>query len=437
MTAQEYVRRRKRLMRRIGDQAIAIVPSAAQQHRNRDVDYAFRQDSDLLYLTGFPEPEAVAVFIPGRQEGQFVLFCRDRDAAKEIWTGRRAGPQGAVNNYGADDAFPITDMDEILPGLLEQRQRVCYTLGRNTEFDQRLFGWVNQIRSQIRAGHHAPHEFVSLDCFLHELRLRKSGGELGAMRRAAQISIRAHERAMRVCQPGMKEYQIEAEFLHEFRLADAVPAYPSIVGGGANACILHYTENADVLHDGDLVLIDAGAEYQGYASDITRTFPVNGRFSPAQRDLYELVLSTQRAALTKVRPGNYWNDPHEAAVKVLTKGMVELGLLKGQPAKLIKEGAYRRFYMHRTGHWLGLDVHDVGDYRRGEGWRLFEPGMTLTVEPGIYIPQGGKGVSRRWWNIGIRIEDDVLVTREGHEVLTAALPNDPDAVETLMASSPV
>jgi Xaa-Pro aminopeptidase len=421
-------------MRMMGNDSIAIIPAAAQKIRNRDVDYPFRQDSDCLYLTGFPEPEAVAVLVPGRSQGQYILFCRERDPIKETWHGRRAGQQGAIDEYGADDAFPIADIDEILPGLLEQRGRVYYTIGRDPDFDQRLMGWVNQIRRQIRAGSHPPHEFVSLEYLVHDMRLYKSQAEVAAMKRAAKTSIKAHKRAMRSCAPGMKEYQIEAELLYEFHLAGTVPAYPLIVGGGENSCILHYTENKDVLNDGDLLLIDAGCECDGYASDITRTFPVNGQFNPAQRALYELVLSAQLAAIKKVAPGNHWNDPHDAAVRTLTKGMVDIGLLKGRPTKLIHDGEYRRFYMHRTGHWLGLDVHDVGDYRIANDWRLLEPGMTLTVEPGLYIPKGTKGISRRWWNIGIRIEDDVRVTREGCEVLTETLPKTADQIESLMAS---
>jgi Xaa-Pro aminopeptidase len=421
-------------MRMMGNDSIAIIPAAAQKIRNRDVDYPFRQDSDCLYLTGFPEPEAVAVLVPGRSQGQYILFCRERDPIKETWHGRRAGQQGAIDEYGADDAFPIADIDEILPGLLEQRGRVYYTIGRDPDFDQRLMGWVNQIRRQIRAGSHPPHEFVSLEYLVHDMRLYKSQAEVAAMKRAAKTSIKAHKRAMRSCAPGMKEYQIEAELLYEFHLAGTVPAYPLIVGGGENSCILHYTENKDVLNDGDLLLIDAGCECDGYASDITRTFPVNGQFNPAQRELYELVLSAQLAAIKKVAPGNHWNDPHDAAVRTLTKGMVDIGLLKGRPTKLIHDGEYRRFYMHRTGHWLGLDVHDVGDYRIANDWRLLEPGMTLTVEPGLYIPKGTKGISRRWWNIGIRIEDDVRVTREGCEVLTETLPKTADQIESLMAS---
>ncbi len=434
MNPKEFLRRRKTLMRMMGEGAIAIVPAAPMRVRNRDVEYPYRQDSDLLYLTGFPEPESVAVLMPGRRQAQYVLFCRDRDPEQETWHGRRAGQQGAVEHYGADDAFPISDMDEILPGLLENRERIYYTLGQELDFDRRLMGWINQIRSKVRAGSHPPHEFISLDYVLHDMRLFKSRAEVAAMRKAAAISIAAHRRAMAWCRAGMMEYQIEAELLHEFRRGGTEPAYPSIVGGGANACILHYTENASPLNGGDLLLIDAGAEYQGYASDITRTFPVSGRFRPAQRALYELVLEAQYAAIEQVRPGNHWNDPHDAAVKVITRGLVKLGLLSGRTPRLIRDGEYRRFYMHRTGHWLGLDVHDVGDYRVGEQWRLLEPGMVLTVEPGIYIPAHSKGVPRRWWDIGIRIEDDVLVTRDGHEVLSQALEKEPDEIEAMVGT---
>ncbi|MDQ3796688.1 MAG: aminopeptidase P N-terminal domain-containing protein [Pseudomonadota bacterium] len=434
MTISEFARRRKTLMRMMGDRGMAISPSAPVRLRNRDVDFPYRQDSDFLYLTGFSEPESVAVLVPGRAQGQFILFCRERDTNKEIWHGRRAGPEGAISQYGADDAFPIADIDEILPSLLDQRARVYYTLGRDDDFDRRVMGWINQIRARARAGGQPPYEFVSLEYLLHDMRLYKSQGEISAMKKAAAVSISAHERAMRVCRPGMNEYEIEAELLYEFRRAGLVPAYPPIVGGGVNGCILHYTENSAKLRNGDLLLIDAAAEFEGYASDITRTFPVNGRFNPAQREAYELVLEAHTAAISKVQPGNHWNDPHDAAVKVLTKGMVNMGLLKGKPAKLIRDGDYRRFYMHRTGHWLGLDVHDVGDYRIDDEWRLLEPGMTMTIEPGIYIPAGSRGLSKRWWNIGIRIEDDVQVTRDGHRVLTEDLVREPDAIEAFMSS---
>jgi len=432
VSQREFERRRRGLLRMMPADSIAILPAARERLRNRDVHYPFRQHSDFLYLTGFPEPDAVAVLAPGRKQGQYILFCRERDPKKEVWEGRRAGPEGAVEHFGADDAYPIADMDEILPGLLEDRRRVYYTMGEDTAFDHRLIGWVNQIRAKVRAGAHAPHEFVELAHVLHEMRLFKSRWELTRMRRAARVSMEAHERAMRRCRPGLYEYELEAEYQYVFRRAGMVPSYPPIVGGGANACILHYTENRDRLEDGDLVLVDAGCECEGYAADITRTFPVGGRFSDAQRALYELVLQAQEAAIRKVRPGNHWDDPHRAAVRVLTRGLVELGLLEGDVRKLVRNEAYKRFYMHRTGHWLGLDVHDVGEYRVGEQWRLLEPGMVLTVEPGLYVPADLEGVDRRWWNIGIRIEDDVLVTKEGCEVLTAALPKRVEEIEALV-----
>lgn len=432
---KEFAKRRKNLMRMIGNDAIAIVPASTVKVRNRDVEFDYRQDSDFMYLTGFVEPEAVAVLVPGRSQAQFILFCRERDMKMETWNGRRAGQQGAMDHYGADDAFPIGDIDEILPGILEQRERVFYTMGVNADFDHRVIGWVNQIREKGRGGSHTPHEFIALEHLLHELRLFKSGAEISNMKKAAKAAIAGHRRAMKYCQPGMYEYQVEAELLYEFKKAGCDTAYPSIVGGGDNGCILHYTDNKDVLNDGELLLIDAGAEYQGYASDITRTFPVNGVFSEPQLELYNLVLDAQLAAIAAVQPGNHWNDPHEAAVKVLTKGLVKLGLLKGRPSQLIKDGEYRRFYMHRTGHWLGLDVHDVGDYKIEEQWRLFEPGMVLTVEPGIYIPAKSRGVPKRYWDIGIRIEDDVRVTRNGNEVLTQALVKEADAIEAFMASA--
>jgi Xaa-Pro aminopeptidase len=433
MNMTEFKRRRSQLMKMIGKGSIAIVSSASQQVRNRDVEYPFRQDSDFLYLTGFNEPGAVLVLIPGRKHGEFILFCRENDPQQETWHGRRAGQQGAMEVYGADDSFPIDDIDDILPGLLEEREKVYHIMGRYPEFDTRLMGWVNQIKAQSRSGVHVPYEFVSLDHLLHDMRLYKSRVEIRLMKKAARVSVAAHTRAMQVCKPGLYEYSIEAEYNHEFRANDAQHAYPPIVGSGENGCILHYTENSKQLNDGELLLIDAGCEVEGYASDITRTFPVNGRFSAAQKEVYEIVLQAQKAAIKKVKPGNHWNDPHNAAVRVITKGLIELKLLKGNLNKLIKEHAYRRFYMHRTGHWLGLDVHDVGDYKVGDQWRLLEPGMVMTVEPGIYIPAHSKGVHRKWWNIGIRIEDDVLVTSNGHEVLTTGLPSSVREIESLMA----
>jgi len=435
MSPKEFVKRRKQLMRMMGEGAIAILPAAPAKIRNRDAGYAYRQDSDFLYLTGFAEPESVAVLIPGREHGEYILFVRDKDPVRETWDGRRAGPEGAVDLYGADDGFPIGDIDDILPGMLEQCQRVFYTMGVHPEFDQRLMGWVNGLRAQVGKGRHTPHEFVVLDHVLHDMRLYKSRAEVSAMKRAAQIAATAHTRAMRFCKPGLKEYEVEAEFLHEFRRNGTEPSYQPIVGGGENACILHYTENRDVLRDGDLLLIDAGCEFDGYASDITRTFPVNGRFSAAQRAIYELVLEAQQAAIREIRPGRHCKEAHEAAVKTITRGLVRLGLLKGRVPALIKSEAYKRFFMHGTGHWLGLDVHDVGDYKVGDEWRVLEPGMVITVEPGIYVPGGSKGVAKKWWGIGIRIEDDVLVTKDGHVVLSEGVVKDPDDIEQLMRAA--
>ena len=432
MQTLEFARRRRELIRMMGHGSIAIVPAAHERIRNRDSHYPFRQDSDFHYLSGFPEPDAVLVLVPGRRQAEYILFCRERDPLMETWNGRRAGPEGATREYGADDAFPISDIDDILPGLLENRERVFYTMGNYTEFDQRVIGWVNGLRAQAKSGMHTPEEFVSLEHLLHDMRLYKSKAELTLMRHAAAISVRAHERAMRACRAGMNEAELEAEYLYEFRRHGGVPAYNPIVGGGANSCILHYVENNKPLRDGELVLIDAACEYQCYATDVTRTFPVNGHYTAEQRAIYELVLKAQLAAIDKMRAGNHWNRPHEEAIKVLTAGLVKLGLLKGSVSKLIKDETYKKFYMHRTGHWLGLDVHDVGDYKVGDEWRELEPGMVMTAEPGIYITEGTRGVNKRWWNIGVRIEDDVLVTRGEPEVLSAALVKQPDEIEAYM-----
>ncbi len=437
MKQTEHARRRKRLMQMMGKASVAILPAAPVAMRNRDVEYPYRQDSDFQYLTGFPEPESVAVLIPGRPHGEYVLFVRERDPLMETWHGRRAGLEGAKADYDADDAFPIGDIDDILPGLLERCERVYYAMGEHLDFDAKITAWVNRLKAKARAGVHTPSEFVALDHLLHDMRLFKGRSEIAAMRRAAKVSCEAHVRAMQCCRPGLMEYEIEAEFLGHFKRHHCEPAYNSIVGGGENACILHYTENDAELRDGDLLLIDAGAEYDCYAADITRTFPVNGRFSREQAALYQVVLDAQTAAIKKVRPGNHWNAPHQAAVKVLTRGLVELGLLKGSHASLIKEEAYRHFYMHRTGHWLGMDVHDVGDYKVGDAWRELEPGMVLTIEPGLYIAPGARigkrPVAKKWQGMGIRIEDDVLVTRDGCEVLTRGVPKEIDEIEALMA----
>jgi len=436
ISKKEFAARRRELMDLMEPNSIAIVPAAPVRTRSRDTEYPYRQDSDFFYLSGFAEPEAVLVLIPGRPHGEFVLFCRERDRTMEIWNGYRAGPEGAVKDFGADDAFPIGDLDEILPGLIEGRERVYYQMGKDPEFDRNVMNWVNTIRAKVRSGAHPPGEFIALDHLLHDMRLYKSPAEVKVMQRAADITANAHLRAMEKCRPGMMEFQLEAEFLHEFsREGSRFPAYSSIVGGGANACVLHYIDNNCELKDGDLVLIDAGAEYQHYAADITRTFPVNGKFSREQRALYDVVLKAQLAAIKAVKPGNHWNQPHEAALQELVKGLVSLGLLQGTVEELIASEAYRRFYMHRTGHWLGMDVHDVGDYKVGDEWRVLEPGMVLTVEPGLYVAADDDTVDARWRGIGIRIEDDVLVTEKGRKILTAAAPKDPDEIEALMAKA--
>ncbi|MEE2982113.1 MAG: Xaa-Pro aminopeptidase [Pseudomonadota bacterium] len=433
MEKREFARRRKRLMDRVETGGIVIQPNAPERIRSRDVYYPYRADSDFYYLCGYPEPESVAVLAPDREQGEYLLFCRERDEEAENWHGRRSGLEGACKDYGADDAFPITDLDDILPGLLENKERIYYTMGRYADFDQRLIGWLNRVTDKGRAGVHAPDQFVSLGHVIHEMRLYKSGQELKAMRKAASISAQAHRRAMAMCRPGMREYQIEAELLHCFMQNGArAPAYPSIVGGGANSCILHYTDNCSILKDGDLLLIDAGAEYDSYASDVTRTFPVSGEFTPAQRAAYEVVLAAQLAAIDEVRPGNAWKDPHEAAIEVITRGLVDLGILKGRLRKLIDEGAYKPYYMHKTGHWLGMDVHDVGDYKVADEWRVFEPGMVTTVEPGLYLSSLIKELPKEWWNIGIRIEDDVLVTESGNDVLSIEAPKSVDQIEAAM-----
>jgi Xaa-Pro aminopeptidase len=432
MRKDEFARRRRQLVRMMGKDSIAILPAALEKSRNGDVHYDYRPDSDFFYLTGFSEPNAVAVLIPGRAQAEYVLFLRDRDPVRELWDGGRAGPEGAIKDYGADDAFPIDDIDDILPGLMENSSRVFYTMGVSAEFDQRVIGWVNGLKTQAKLGIHPPQEFVALDHPLHDMRLYKSKAELDSMRRSAQIAVEAHKRAMRFTRPGRMEYEVMAELTHEFRRNNADISYHPIVGGGANTCTLHYHDNDAELNDGDLLLIDAGCEYDLYASDITRTFPVGGRYTPEQRAVYEVVLQAQYAAIEKIKPGNHWNDPHDAAVRVITQGLVKLGILKGKVPQLIRDGAYRPYFMHRTGHWLGMDVHDVGDYRVGEEWRVLEPGMVLTVEPGIYLSGKIKGLARKWANIGVRIEDDVAVTATGHEVLTAGLAKEPDEVEKLI-----
>lgn len=427
-----YMSRRARLARAMGN-GVAIVPTAPERARNRDAHYPYRFDSYFYYLTGFREPEAVLAIVGG-EAAKCVLFCRDKDPEREIWDGFRCGPEAARTAFGFDEAYPVTKLDALMPELLADQPALFCHLGADNAWDARVVGWINEVRGRARSGIAAPREISDVHALLDEMRLIKDEAELDIMRRAGVISVGAHRRAMRAAHPGRAEYEIEAELLHEFRRQGAqAPAYSPIVAGGAHACILHYVQNDGVLKDGDLLLVDAGCELDGYAADITRTFPVNGRFGGPQKDVYELVLAAQSAAIAAVRPGIPWIAPHEAAVKVLTQGLIDLGLLSGSVDLALETEAYKKFYMHRTGHWLGLDVHDAGDYKREGEWRRFEPGMVLTVEPGCYI-RAGDGVSERFANIGVRIEDDVLVTASGCEILTGNAPKQVAEIENLMQS---
>ena len=434
ITNREFAQRRLELMSLMEENSIAILPSAVEQSRNSDVNFHFRQNSDFHYLTGFDEADSVFVLVPGREHGECILFCRERDPDMEQWHGKITGPERAMQLYGIDDAFPIADIDDILPGLIEGKSKLYYAMGSHSEFDGRVISWTSNISSNQHSGSRPPGEFVQIDQYLHDLRLFKSKHEIKVMKRASEITANAHMRLMSFVRPGQYEYQLEAELLHSFASNGARhAAYPSIVGAGNNGCILHYTDNDGLIADGDLVLVDAGCEFESYAADVTRTFPANGKFTEPQKALYNIVLAAQDAAIEAIKPGNHWDQPHLAAVHVITKGLVELGLLQGDVQDLVDNEAYKKFYMHRTGHWLGLDVHDVGEYRFEEQWRVFEPGMVTTVEPGIYIDQGLSDVPRQYRGIGIRIEDNVLVTPKGNEVITSMIPRSVEEVEIYMS----
>jgi Xaa-Pro aminopeptidase len=410
---------------------VAVVPTAPERARNRDTHYPYRYDSYFYYLTGFQEPDSVLVVVADPQP-RSILFCRERSLEREIWDGFRHGPEGARERFGFDEAHPIAALDDAMAVLLADRVALWYPVGADPEWDARAMRWLNAVRAKSRTGVAAPQQLLDVRAPLDDMRLLKDAQELAVMRKAASISCGAHRRAMQATRAGRNEYEIEAELLHEFRRHGAqFPAYWPIVAGGANACVLHYMSNDAPLADGGLLLIDAGCELDGYAADITRTFPVNGRFSGAQREVYELVLAAQHAAMDKVRAGNAWNEPHDAAVKVLAQGMLDLKLLAGSLDAVLEKESYKRFYMHRTGHWLGLDVHDAGEYKHGGQWRALAPGMTLTVEPGLYI-RAADDVPERLRDIGVRIEDDVLVTEAGCEVLTAEAPKAVAEVEALM-----
>lgn len=431
----EYTQRRKALMQQIGQNGIVILPSGREILRNGDAFYSYRQNSDFYYLTGFDEPESVLVLAPNRKEGEYILFNRVRDRDREIWDGPRAGQEGAVKDFHADQAFPISELNNILPDLLTGRDAIHYPLGLHREFDKRLMNAVNKVRAKVRGGLQSPNAFVDIANSLHEMRLFKSADEVAVMQKAVDITQAAHIRAMQVCKPGMNEYLLEAELMYEFQRNGArFPAYNCIVGAGRNSCILHYINNNQKILDGDLVLIDAGAEYQNYAADITRTFPANGKYSGEQRAIYELVLASQLAAIDSVKPGVAWTKAQEIIVKILTQGLIDLKILQGDVDQLIEQQAYLPFYMHKSGHWLGLDVHDAGRYRVDNEWRQLKSGMAFTIEPGIYISADIPNVDKRWHNIGVRIEDNILVTDSGCRVLSQSIPKTVDEIEAVMAN---
>ncbi|MCB1718269.1 MAG: Xaa-Pro aminopeptidase [Nitrosomonas sp.] len=432
-TMEQYLTRRRQLASKMNS-GVAVIPTAPERLRNRDAHYPYRFDSYFYYLTGFREPEAVLVITAASEKApaRHILFCRDKDVEREIWDGFRYGPLLARETFGFDEVYTIAQLDELLPKLLANQSVVYSTIGHDSAWEQRIAGWINTVRAQSRSGVTAPHEISDYRTLLDEMRLIKDTHELQTMRRAAGISAQAHCVAMQATKPGKFEYEIEAELLHVFRRHGAqAPAYTSIVAGGANACILHYIDNSAQLNAGDLLLIDAGCELDGYAADITRTFPVNGRYTSAQKDIYELVLAAQQAAIDQARPGSSWNDPHQAALNILAQGFVDFGLCQGSVEAVLESEDYKRFYMHRTGHWLGMDVHDAGEYKQRGEWRTLQAGMTLTVEPGCYI-RPAENVPQAFWNIGVRIEDDVLITSEGNEILTAGVPKTVNAIEELM-----
>lgn len=433
MSSVNYTARRQRLMAAMLDNAVALVPAASLKIRSRDTHFRFRQDSDFWYLSGFDEPDALIVLVPGRQHGEAILFCAEPDPKTALWEGEQIGPERAVSDYGFDDAFPLDDIDDILPGLMEGREHVYYSVGLRSDFDQRVLSILAHLRQHASSLRLAPGDLIDLHRLLHEQRLIKDLAEVAVMRKAAEITVAGHKAAMRAAAPGVYEYQLEAELQYVFgRHGAREQAYAPIVGSGPNTCTLHYDKNSRCLRDGELVLIDAGCEYQMYAADVTRTFPVSGRFSPEQRAVYNIVLQAQQAAIEQLQVGLPWQASHDASVRVITEGLSELGILQGRVEDLIEVKAYQSFYMHRVGHWLGLDVHDVGDYQRNGNWRDLRAGMVTTVEPGIYIAADNTSVNECWRGIGIRIEDDVLIGENGPEVLTQLAPKTIEEIELWM-----
>lgn len=434
ITLEAYAARRLKITETMPPKSIAILPGASEKYRNADTEYPFRQESNFYYLTGFSESKSLLVLLKdATSKTQFILFCQSEDPALEVWTGKKMGQTGAAEQLGADRAYSFDDLDRVMPELLENTSEIFYSLGRDTVWDERMTGWLNSVRAKKRVGVESPNMWVDLLSLIHEARLFKNPDEIKLMRKACEISASAHVKLIKACKPNIMEYELESLFLSEcVRQGCRSMAYPSIVGGGKNACTLHYGVNNARLKSGDLVLVDAGGEYQNYAADITRTYPVNGKFTEDQKSLYQLVLKAQLAAIDLVKPETRWDILQETIVNILVSGLVELGILKGDIKTLIAEQAYRKFYMHGSGHWLGLDVHDAGEYKLEGQYRVLKPGMVLTVEPGLYIADGEPSVDKRWWGIGIRIEDDVLVTENGHEVLTKVAPKTIDEIEQLM-----
>ena len=430
-----FSERRSELSKKVLDDSVIIVASSPVKSRISDTDYLYRQDSNFYYLSGYEEPESILLIRPYAKKDNFIIFCRDRDPLKEQWDGFRSGQKGAVKDFGANKSLSISSVDSLMPELLEGAKNIYYSMSSPCGLDKRINAWVDQIRLNTRAGAEPPQNLLSLDSIIHEMRLLKSDEEIEVMKQAAEITTEAHIRAMKAVKPGMFEYQLEAEYLYAFNKNGAkAPAYNSIVGGGNNACILHYVENNSELKDGDVVLVDAGCEYKYYASDVTRTFPVNGSFTEEQKQIYSVVLEAHKQSMDQLQPGNKWNLAHEKSVEVIVEGLIDLGIIKSSKQEAIDTGEYSKFYMHRIGHWLGMDVHDVGSYKQDGDWRDLEPGMVMTIEPGIYILDSLEGVEDKWKGIGVRIEDDVLVTKEGFEVLTPDIPRSIEEVESTVQS---
>ena len=430
-----FSERRSELSKKVLDDSAIIVASSPVKSRISDTDYLYRQDSNFYYLSGYEEPESILLIRPYAKKDNFIIFCRDRDPLKEQWDGFRSGQKGAVKDFGANKSLSISSADSLMPELLEGAKNIYYSMSSPCGLDKRINAWVDQIRLNTRAGAEPPQNLLSLDSIIHEMRLLKSDEEIEVMKQAAEITTEAHIRAMKAVKPGMFEYQLEAEYLYAFNKNGArAPAYNSIVGGGNNACILHYVENNSELKDGDVVLVDAGCEYKYYASDVTRTFPVNGSFTEEQKQIYSIVLEAHKQSMDQLQPGNKWNLAHEKSVEVIVEGLIDLGIIKSSKQEAIDTGEYSKFYMHRIGHWLGMDVHDVGSYKQDGDWRDLEPGMVMTIEPGIYILDSLEGVEDKWKGIGVRIEDDVLVTKKGFEVLTPDIPRSIEEVESTVQS---